>query len=692
MVELPRGFAAEIALRPKLRPLTGSLLGFLAQFPEGKVRPRDKQFSAVRPRLVVMRAAIFYKGVMQKTKSIAVRIFCALVLTFASAASVHAQSGPGLDAVRVASGLNQPLFVTAPPGDFNRLFIVQQNGQVRILNLNTGLLNTTPFVTVGNIVTGGEQGLLGFAFDPSYATNGKFYVNCIAPGGVFNMGQSQIRQYQVSSSNPDLADTTPSTIKTMLTYDQPQGNHNGGWIAFSPRAGDDQNLYIASGDGGGANDQDGGVGHIEPGGNAQNTTTLLGKMLRIHVDPATGTYTIPSNNPFFGSSTNKQEIFAFGLRNPFRDSFDRATGRLFVGDVGQSTREEVDVQQATNPGGGENYGWRLREGFIATPTGNPVVGGARPPGNVDPIFDYPRSTGQTVIGGYVYRGQIYPALQGVYVFGDYLGPNTGGGAKIFTLNYNGTTASNFQDITSQLFPISTTSGNVVLANVSSFGEDTAGELYITDIGNGNVYKISPMFVSASSRKTHNITNFDINLPLSGTPGIECRSGGPNGDFIIVFRFAVPLSTVGGKSITAGTGSILHATIGAADPHEYVVSLTGVTNMQRLTLSLTNVTDVAGNTLASCSVTVGILLGDANGDTFVDSGDITLTKGQSGQPVTAANFHEDLNADGFIDSGDISLVKAASGTALPPSAAALSDETPPPRDSARSRKNQRANKR
>src|SRR5205085_1833958 len=198
--------------------------------------------------------------------------------------------------------------------------------------------------------------------------------------------------------------------------------------------------------------------------------------LRIHVDPTSGTYTIPADNPYASPSpspspTPKPEIWLLGLRNPFRDSFDRATGRVFIGDVGQSTREEVDVQQPTNPGGGENYGWRLREGFLPTPTGNPVVGGARPPGNVDPIFDYPRSTGQTVIGGYVYRGQIFPALQGVYVFGDYLGPQPGSIGRIFTLDYNGTTASNFQDITSQLFPITTTAGNVTLANVSSFGED-----------------------------------------------------------------------------------------------------------------------------------------------------------------------------------------------------------------------------
>src|SRR4029077_3706573 len=234
------------------------------------------------------------------------------------------------------------------------------------------------------------------------------------------------------------------------------------------------------------------TGHIEPGGNAQNLTNLLGKMLRIHVDSAAGTATIPSNNPFVGMSGARGEIWAFGLRNPFRNSFDRQTGRMFIGDVGQDTREEIDVQQPTNPDGGENYEWRLREGKIATPTGG--VGGPRPHGGVDPIFDYPHSKGQTVIGGYVYRGNQITALQGTYVFADYLGPEPGSQGKIFTLNYNGTTASNFQDITSKLFP--TRVGGYMLKNPSSLGVDANGELYITDIGDGNVYKIVPATTSA----------------------------------------------------------------------------------------------------------------------------------------------------------------------------------------------------
>jgi glucose/arabinose dehydrogenase len=591
------------------------------------------------------------------------------------AVGVSAQTVPGLDAIRVASGLSSPLFTTAPPGDFNRLFIVQQNGQIRILNLTTGTLNATPFLAVLNIVSGGEQGLLGLAFDPNYATNGKFYVNYTAPGGAFNAGITKIVQYQVSS-NPDIADTTPANIKTLLSFDQPETNHNGGWIGFSPRVGDDHNLYVATGDGGAGNDQDGGVGHIEPGGNAQNNTTLLGKMIRIHVDPTTGTYTIPANNPFFGSATLKQEIWAFGLRNPFRDSFDRTTGRMFIGDVGQDTREEVDVQQASNPGGGENYGWRLREGTIATPTGNPVVGGSPPPGNVDPILDYPHTTGQTVIGGYIYRGQQIPALQGVYVFGDYLGSEPGSTGKVFSLNYDGTSASNFQDITSQLFPIPTTGGNVNLANVSSFGEDAAGELYITDIGNGNVYKISPMLVSAASRKIHGTAPFDLNLPLTGSPGIECRSGGTNESYTMIFKFALPISSVGGANVSSGIGSVFSRMIDSNNTRQYIVNLTGVVNAQYITVTLTNIIDVAGNGSSAASATMGVLAGDATANATVNSSDISEVQSQSGQPVAANNFRDDVTVNGTINSSDISLVQSQSGTALPSPAPSLAPAAAP----------------
>jgi len=446
----------------------------------------------------------------------------AIVLGFA-----FAQIAAALTAQRIASGLSQPLFVTAPVGDTTHIYIVQQTGRITRLDLQTGQLST--FFTIGGLTsTSGEQGLLGMAFDPDYATNHKFYLNFTVPGGTYGNGITHVSQFQAPaaiaaeetahanrrrrkrrfptptpfptvtpiptatpigtptatptvtpSPRPTATPTpNPGAEKVLLTFAHPQTNHNGGWIAFSPRSDDDHNLYIATGDGGNSYDQ--GTGHIEPGGNAQSNVTLLGKMLRIHVDPNLGATSIPSNNPFFSSGTFRREIWANGLRNPFRNSFDRQTGRLFIGDVGQSTREEVDLQQPTNPGGGENFGWRLREGSIQTPAS---VGGPPPAGNVNPILDYGRTTGGTIIGGYVYRGSAIPALEGKYIFGDYVA------GKIFSLDFDGATASNFQDITSQLFP--TRSGGFRLQNPSSFGEDANGELYICDIGAGAVYKIVP---------------------------------------------------------------------------------------------------------------------------------------------------------------------------------------------------------
>jgi len=414
-------------------------------------------------------------------RTLAAAVFVSLAaIAFVSA---NAQS-VSLDAVLVADGFDRPLYVTAPPGDTSRIFIVQQTGQILIVNLPSGTVNPTPYLDISSRIVddGNEQGLLGMAFDPNYATNGRFYVNYTAPGGAFGSGVTHIGQYRVKRNNPNVADTTELTL---LTFDQPQINHNGGWIGFSPRPGDQNNLYIATGDGGGSNDA--GEGHIEPGGNGQSTQTLLAKMLRIHIEAQPGTYSIPPDNPFFGSDTDKQEIWAFGLRNPFRDSFDRVTGTMFIGDVGQATREELDVQKPSNPGGGENYGWRFREGFVKNPA---YPTGHRPPGAVDPILDYPHSTGQVIIGGYVYRGREIPDLRGTYVFGDNLGPEDGDfKGLIFTAHYNGQTVSDFEDITADLFP--TRIGNFQLQNPSSFGEDANGELYICSLANGIIFKIVP---------------------------------------------------------------------------------------------------------------------------------------------------------------------------------------------------------
>jgi glucose/arabinose dehydrogenase len=409
-----------------------------------------------------------------------------LVLLFAGESTLADIAG----LQRVASGLNAPIFVTHAPGDTSRLFIAQRGGAIRILDLNTGVLQPTPFLNMSGIATGGEGGFLGLAFHPNYSTEGmpgfgKFYVSITTSGAPLT---SRIREFEVSATDPNLANA--SSLREILSFAQPQDNHNGGWIGFSPL---DNYLYIASGDGGGSNDS--GSGHTAGTGNAQDTTNnLLGKMLRIDVNgddfpaEANRNYAIPPTNPFKAGvgdpadDVGDDEIWAYGLRNPFRDSFDRMTGDLWIGDVGQGQREEINFQPA-NSDGGENYGWRLREGLIQTPG----VGGARPPGNVDPVYDYDRANdafgGTVVTGGYVYRGPD-PTLQGKYFFLDSRNTAVASDDNYWMFDPANPfgTVINIDSLLvpntgSPMFPV-------------SFGEDAAGNLYIAYIGSGDVYRIN----------------------------------------------------------------------------------------------------------------------------------------------------------------------------------------------------------
>jgi glucose/arabinose dehydrogenase len=382
---------------------------------------------------------------------------------------------------RVASGLSNPLFVTHAPGDSSRLFIAQRGGSIRILDLNTGNLLTTPFLTT-TVDTSGEGGLLGLAFHPDYNTtglpgSGKFYLD-VTTGSPFT---TRIREFTVSTANPNLANA--GSLREILSVAQPQTNHNGGWIGFSPI---DRQLYIAFGDGGNINDS--GTGHTAGTGNGQDTNVLLAKMLRINPlgddFPAdtTRNYSIPPTNPFIAGG-GAREIWAYGLRNPFRASFDRANGDLWIGDVGEGAREEIDHQPASSTGG-ENYGWRLREGLIATPSGG--VGGAKPAGAVDPVYDYNRNAdqfgGSVVTGGYIYRGPD-PALQGKYFFLD-------------SRNSAGTADDNYW-MFDPANPFGTVQniGSLLTPNIGSpqfpvsFGEDAAGNLYIAYLVSGDVYRI-----------------------------------------------------------------------------------------------------------------------------------------------------------------------------------------------------------
>jgi glucose/arabinose dehydrogenase len=389
--------------------------------------------------------------------------------------------------VRVASGLTKPVFATSPVDDYTRLFIPElHSGKIKILDLVTGQIAPTPFLTITDLSTGfGEQGLLGMAFHPEYSSNGQFFVSYVD-----HTGATRVDRYQVSGD----AGVADPAATNLLTIPHPQPNHNGGWLGFGP----DGYLYVSTGDGGAADDL--GFGHTEGTGNAQDLTdNLLGKILRLDVDnPASGlAYGIPASNPFVGVEGD-DEIWSYGLRNPWRPSFDRLTGDLWIADVGQNTVEELNFQPA-NSAGGENYGWRLREGTIPTPTPFPPetpVGGEKPPGAIDPIHEFFHTAqlpNRSITGGYVYRGPI-EELQGKYFFADFSNANS-----IWSLRFDGSDPSefdgtnyvDFEEWTQQLKPAV---GNIQF--ISSFGEDAAGNLYLVDLGGGfagqgEIYRVVP---------------------------------------------------------------------------------------------------------------------------------------------------------------------------------------------------------
>ena len=396
--------------------------------------------------------------------------------------------------IPMATGTNGPLFVTAPPGDVGRIFIVMQNGIIRQLPRGAAPTAHTVFLDIDARVlsTGDEQGLLGLAFDPDFATNGFFYVNYTRSDG-----GTVVSRFGTLDGTPG-TNGDPASELILFRIDQPETNHNGGWMSFGP----DGFLYILQGDGGGAGDAHGSCG------NGQNTQTLLGKVLRIDPKGLVGTppdcgldpgpYTIPPGNPLVDGAGggNCDEIWAYGLRNPWRASFDRANGDFYIGDVGQGCWEEVNWTPGTSTGG-ENFGWRNFEGrhcynapqgCLATnspagcapacsdlaPPGDPI-----PNGTTLPIWDYSSSSGFecTVVGGYVYRGCRMPNFQGTYFYGDYCA------GTVLSFVQAGGVATNHQNWTTQL-------GSALLFDLTSFGDDAQGELFITD-RDGLVYAVVP---------------------------------------------------------------------------------------------------------------------------------------------------------------------------------------------------------
>ena len=352
--------------------------------------------------------------------------------------------GSGLKLETISTDFDQPVFLTFPPGDATRLFVVEKDGLIRILQ--NGNILPAPFLDLTGLTTKlDEQGLLGLAFAPDYATSGRFYVSYTAFGPAPG-GKSVIARYHVSA-DPNLANAASDT--TILEVPQPAANHNGGMIVFGP----DEYLYIGLGDGGGSGD---------PQGYGQSRNDLLGSLLRLDVSGAT--YTVPPDNPFVGTAGVRGELWNYGLRNPWRFSFDRQTNELFIGDVGQGDREEVDVQPAA--GGGENYGWNRMEGMHCYPPGSNCTKS----GLTLPVLDYTHASGCAITGGYVYRGAALPAIQGTYFYSDYCS------GLLWSFRWQGGM------VTEQH------SWPQPPGNVTSFGEDAAGELYILTRG-GGVYKI-----------------------------------------------------------------------------------------------------------------------------------------------------------------------------------------------------------
>lgn len=366
-------------------------------------------------------------------------------------------AAPVITLDEVATGLSQPLWVTHAGDGSGRLFVCEKTGRIRIVS--GGAVLSPDFLNIGStglnlISTNSERGLLGLAFDPAYATNGFFYVSYTRASD----GANIIDRFTVSG-DPNVADTA-SRVTIFGPITQPQANHNGGWIGFGP----DGFLYFSVGDGGGGGDgADGSSGHVA-GGNAQSLSTPLGKIHRITTAGAAA-----PGNPFLGGAPEDDTIWAYGLRNPWRCSFDRLTGQLFAGDVGQTVREEIDI---IIPGG--NYGWRVLEGNTCFNTSNfssPLPSCTPPAGYVPPIHDYPRTDGTSVTGGYVYRGSSNPSLFGRYLFGDF------GSGRIWMLEE---TAPGVWSRTELL--------DTTLA-IASLGEDQAGELYVCDLAGGRILRI-----------------------------------------------------------------------------------------------------------------------------------------------------------------------------------------------------------
>ena len=388
-------------------------------------------------------------GIVARAPSVLTSIGLAGLLILIASQPAAAVTPTTATLTPVAGGFDRPVLVTHAGDASGRLFVVEQSGRIKIVQ--GGVTLSTPFLDISDRISlGGERGLLGLAFHPSYETNHRFFVYYTRLNG-----DTVVDEYRSSTIDPNVAPS--STARRILTVAQPYSNHNGGHIAF----GRDGYLYIGLGDGGGSGD---------PGNRAQRLDTLLGKLLRIDINGTTAkkAYRVPRSNPYVGRY-GLNEIWARGLRNPWRWSFDRATGDLWIGDVGQNSWEEVDRAWASKGWGkGKNYGWHVMEGFHCYAPAS----GCNKTGRTLPLLEYSHSYGCSVTGGYVYRGPSSPALYGRYVFGDYCS------GRIWTVARSATKPAAEQLLVDTSL------------NISSFGEDEAGGLYVVDHSGGTIYRLT----------------------------------------------------------------------------------------------------------------------------------------------------------------------------------------------------------
>jgi len=354
---------------------------------------------------------------------------------------------PTISLTGVSGGFAQPVHITHAGDGSGRIFVVEQGGEIRILD--NGVVLPPSFLDISSrVACCGEQGLLSVAFPPGFSAKRHFYVNYTRTPD----GATVVTRFRVSLNDANAAD--PASEEVVLAIPQPFANHNGGQLAFGP----DGYLYIGMGDGGSGGD---------PLGLAQNTDNVLGKLLRIDVESGAAPYDVPPGNPFVGMAGYRPEIWALGLRNPWRFSFDRLTGDLYIGDVGQGAFEEIDVQPAGSPGG-QNYGWNIMEGANCFNSSSCATAGL-----ALPVATYDHSQGCSVTGGVVYRGAALPVLQGIYFYGDFCS------GRIWGLRKNGAGWDNAVLLPSQNSPL----------NITTFGEDEEGNVYVANYANGDLLKI-----------------------------------------------------------------------------------------------------------------------------------------------------------------------------------------------------------